>query len=122
MWRSIYHEYEVIENDILFIKKGANLTHQFFDDEFCAIFFFIPDDFIKTFLQKNPNLLDVSQKELSAQDAVLRVQSDALLESYRNSIISYLSISESPNRQILRLKFEEFAIELLFEGKTQAYL
>ena len=47
IWRSIYHSYEVAEGDIIFIKKGANLTHQFFDDEFCAIFMFIPDDFIK---------------------------------------------------------------------------
>ena len=53
VWKTIYHSYEVNEGDILFIKKGANLTHQFFDDEFCAIFMFIPDDFIKTFLKKN---------------------------------------------------------------------
>ena len=38
VWRSIYHSYEASEGDILFVKKGANLTHQFFDDEFCAIF------------------------------------------------------------------------------------
>ena len=56
MWRSIYHSYEVNEGDIIFIKKGANLTHQFFDDEFCAIFIFIPDEFIKVFLKKNPVL------------------------------------------------------------------
>ena len=53
MWRTIYHSYEVNEGDIIFIKKGANLTHQFFDDEFCAIFVFIPDDFIQAFLKKN---------------------------------------------------------------------
>jgi hypothetical protein len=54
MWKSIYHDYDAIKGDILFIKKGANLTHQFFGNEFCAIFFFIPDDFIKSFLQKKP--------------------------------------------------------------------
>ena len=30
MWRSIYNSYEVSEGDIIFIKKGANLTHQYF--------------------------------------------------------------------------------------------
>lgn len=29
MWRSIYHDYVADQGDILFIKKGANLTHQF---------------------------------------------------------------------------------------------
>ncbi|MEP7372726.1 MAG: hypothetical protein ABI675_05005 [Chitinophagaceae bacterium] len=53
IWRSIYQSYEVNEGDIVFVKKGANLTLQFFDDEFCAIFLFIPDDFIKAFLKRN---------------------------------------------------------------------
>ena len=112
MWRSIYHDYVADHGDILFIKKGANLTHQFFDDEFCAIFFFIPDEFIKSFLQKNTSFLDTAQKDLSKQDAVLRVEPDQLLNSYRTSIISYLSLEEMPNEQLLKLKFEELLLSL----------
>src|SRR3982751_4659380 len=52
VWKSIYHSYEANKGDIIFIKKGANLTHQFFNDEFCAVFIFIPDDFIKNFPEK----------------------------------------------------------------------
>ena len=65
VWKSIYHSYEADAGDIIFVKKGANLTHQFFDDGFCAIFFFIPDDFISGFLKKNTALLDTVQKDLS---------------------------------------------------------
>src|SRR5580765_6647507 len=86
MWKSIYHSYEVSDGDIIFVKKGANLTHQFFDDEFCAIFIFIPDDFIKAFLKRNTALPGPSQKDLSGQDAVLRIHQDQLLESYCHSI------------------------------------
>ena len=32
-WKTIFNDYEANDGDILFIKKGANLTHQFFDDE-----------------------------------------------------------------------------------------
>lgn len=112
MWRSIYHDYVADQDDILFIKKGANLTHQFFEDEFCAIFFFIPDEFIKSFLQKNASFLDTAQKDLSKQDAVLRVEPDQLLHSYRTSIISYLYLEEKPNEQLLKLKFEELLLSL----------
>jgi AraC family transcriptional regulator, exoenzyme S synthesis regulatory protein ExsA len=117
MWKSIYHAYEVNEGDIIFVKKGANLTHQFFDDEFCAIFIFIPDDFIKTFLKKNTVLLDASQKDLSGQDAVLRIQQDQLLESYYHSIRSYLSLAEKPNEKLLTLKFEELLLSLFSNEK-----
>jgi len=116
-WRSIYHTYEVAEGDIIFVKKGANLTHQFFDDEFCAIFMFIPDDFIKEFLKRNVALLDASQKDLSGQDAVLRVHQNELLDNYYHSIQSYLSLSEKPNEQLLILKFEELLLSLFSNKK-----
>jgi AraC family transcriptional regulator, exoenzyme S synthesis regulatory protein ExsA len=117
MWRSIYHSYEVSEGDIIFIKKGANLTHQFFDDEFCAIFMFIPDDFIKDFLKRNAALLDTSQKDVSNQDAVLRVHKNELLDNYYHSIQSYLSLAEKPNEQLLVLKFEELLLSLFSSKK-----
>jgi AraC family transcriptional regulator, exoenzyme S synthesis regulatory protein ExsA len=119
MWKSIYHSYEVNDGDIIFVKKGANLTHQFFDDEFCAIFMFIPDDFIKTFLKKNTALLTASQKDLSGQDAVLRISRDQLLENYYHSIQSYLSLAEKPNEQLLILKFEELLLSLFSNKKHQ---
>ena len=121
MWKTIYHSYEVDEGDIIFIKKGANLTHQFFDDTFCAIFMFIPDDFIKSFLKKNIALLNTSQKNLSGQDAVLRIEPDELLERYYHSIQSYLSLSQKPNEQLLLLKFEELLLSL-FSNKQHWHL
>lgn len=111
-WRTIYHTYEVNDGDILFIKKGANLTHQFFDDEFCAIFIFIPDDFIKNFLNKNPAFVDHKQKDISSQDAILCLQNDELLKTYYQSIQSYLFLSEQPNKELVKLKFEELLLSL----------
>lgn len=119
-WRTIYHSYEVSDGDILFIKKGANLTHQFFDDRFCAIFLFIPDDFIKSFLKKNSALLDTAQKDLSGQDAVIQLEKDELLENYYYSIRSYLSLSQKPNEQLMLLKFEELLLSLFSNKKHQA--
>jgi AraC family transcriptional regulator, exoenzyme S synthesis regulatory protein ExsA len=111
-WRTIYHTYEVNKGDILFIKKGANLTHQFFDDEFCAVFIFIPDDFIKSFLGKHPGLLNRKEKDISSQDAVIRLRSDELLFNYYQSIQSYLFLFEQPNKDLVKLKFEELLLSL----------
>lgn len=116
-WRSIYRSYEVEEGDILFIKKGANLTHQFFDDEFCAVFLFLPDDFIQSFLKRNPALMDSAQKNLSDQDAILRVQQDELLVNYCASVKAYLSLSQKPPEPLLLLKFEELLFSL-FSNKN----
>lgn len=120
-WRTIYHTYEVNKGDVLFIKKGANLTYQFFDDEFCAIFVFIPDDFIKSFLNKNPVLIERKEKDISSQDAVIRLQSDQLLKNYYRSIESYLFLSEQPNKLLVQLKFEEL-LHSLFSNNVHSDL
>lgn len=120
-WRTIYHNYEANDGDILFIKKGANLTHQFFDDEFCAIFLFIPDQFITSFLQNYSIYLESSQLDLSGQDAVLRVHPDQLLSNYFSSIRSFFSLDEIPDVQLLKLKFEELLLSI-FNNKTNQHL
>lgn len=112
VWRSIYHSYEVNEGDIIFVKKGANLTHQFFDDGFCAIFIFIPDEFIKNFLNRNPDLAGQKEKDISSQDAILTLQNDELLKNYYHSIRSYLFLPQQPNKQLVQLKFEELLLSL----------
>jgi AraC family transcriptional regulator, exoenzyme S synthesis regulatory protein ExsA len=117
IWKTIYHTYEVNEGDIIFVKKGANLAHHFFGDRFCAVFIFIPDDFIKAFLKRNTGLLATFQKDLSHQDAVLRIEQDELLENYYHSIQSYLLLSEKPSEQLLILKFEELLLSLFSNKK-----
>lgn len=112
VWRTMYRSYEVNDGDVIFVKKGANLTHQFFDEGFCAIFIFIPDDFIKNFLNKNPALVDQKEKDMRSQDAIIRLQSDELLKNYYHSIQSYLFLSEQPNKQLVQLKFEELLLSL----------
>ncbi|MBN8851439.1 MAG: hypothetical protein BGO55_03950 [Sphingobacteriales bacterium 50-39] len=116
-WRTVYHTYEVNDGDILFIKKGANLSHQFFEEEFCAIFMFIPDDFIRAFLLKHEELTNAPEQDISEQDAVLRVEPDVLLKSYYQSIQSYLSLSEKPHEELLLLKFEELLLSLFHHEK-----
>lgn len=120
-WRTIYHTYEVNEGDVLFIKKGANLTHQFFDEGFCAIFIFIPDDFIKDFLKENPALFDKKEKDISSQDAIIGLQNDALLKNYYHSLHSYLFLSEQPSKELVKLKFEELLLSL-FSGNAHREL
>ncbi|PWT79064.1 MAG: hypothetical protein C5B59_00430 [Bacteroidetes bacterium] len=112
VWKSIQQEYVAEEGEILFIKKGANLTHQFFDGDFCAIFVFIPDDFITSFLKKNY----ISSKgftDLSNQDSVIRIAGNQLLDNYGQSIRAFLLLPDQPDELLLKLKFEELLLSLV---------
>lgn len=120
MWRSVYNSYIVEQEDILFVKKGANLTHQFFDDQFCGIFVFIPDEFIQSFLKKYPHFLKEDQKDLSGQDTVMRVENNEILRLYALSITGYLSANQPTDEKLVILKLEELLLNLVSNKKYES--
>jgi AraC-like DNA-binding protein len=120
-WQTTFHKYEVREGDVIFVKKGANLTDQSNDTAFCAILVFIPDDFIRLYLNKHGIIGSISTRDLYAQDSVIRVQPNELLQSYSQSVASYFSMSSKPNEALLMLKFEELLLTL-FSNKENTML
>ena len=113
MWRSIYSDYVVEAGDSLFVKKGANLVHQYFDEDYCALMVFIPDDFIQKFIQRFSTIINSDALETKQQtDAVIRIDLDAYLEGYINSLAAFLSSPSYPDKQLLHLKFEELLLNI----------
>lgn len=113
MWRSIYKDYVVEAGDSLFVKKGANLVHQFFDEDYCALMVFIPDDFIKQFIQRFSTIAGMNKlQHKDDTDAVIRIQLDAYLEAYIQSLAAFLSSPSYPDKNLLHLKFEELLLNI----------
>ncbi|WP_373397480.1 AraC family transcriptional regulator [Algoriphagus halophilus] len=113
MWRSIYKDYVVEAGDSLFVKKGANLVHQFFDEDYCALMVFIPDDFIKQFIQRFSTIAGMNKlQHQDDTDAVIRIQLDAYLEAYIQSLAAFLSSPSYPDKNLLHLKFEELLLNI----------
>ncbi|WP_274473897.1 helix-turn-helix domain-containing protein [Mangrovimonas aestuarii] len=113
MWRSIYNDYIVEAGDSLFVKKGANLVHQYFDEDYCALMVFIPDEFIKKFIQRFTAIVaNSTSNEENHTDAVIRIQLDAYLEGYINSLAAFLDSPSYPDKNLLQLKFEELLLNI----------
>src|SRR5688572_13898390 len=47
VWKTLQAKYEVFSGQTIFVKKGANIVHQFFDNNFCSLIIFVPDQFIR---------------------------------------------------------------------------
>jgi len=113
MWRSIYNDYVVEAGDSLFVKKGANLVHQYFEEDYCALMVFIPDDFIKQFIQRFSSIVAKTESSQdSNNDAVIRIKLDAYLQGYINSLAAFLSSPSYPDKNLLKLKFEELLLNI----------
>ena len=123
MWRSLESDYLVEAGNALFVKKGANIVHQYFEEKYCALMVFLPDDFVRRFTQRFSGL--TGHAGSAATDSVIRVTWDDHLQGYVNSLAAYFSSPATPDRQLLVLKFEELLLNIFtrpHHGALAGYL
>ena len=99
--------------DCIFVKKGAHSIYQYFDDDFCSLFMYLPDDFIRDTLLENKLEMQAGNKD-DTPSPILRVQTDERLTAYFYSFLSYISKSTPAvsDKKLAELKFRELIMIL----------
>ncbi len=116
-WVTPKAEYMVHDGEAIFIRRGAYLSHNYYDEDFCALFIFIPDDFIKDVLLKMQTH-PTSFQEVEP-DGIIRVDLDEALKGYLHSMFSYFGREREIPRDLLKLKFEELIMNVLINPKNR---
>jgi len=112
IWKTPRREYFVKAGDAFFVKKGGYITHHFYDEQFCDIIIFVPDDFIKSVVEKYK--IKVSpEKNNRESDTIIPLNLDETLTAYLHSLMPYFNRIEPPPKSLLKLKFEELLINIL---------
>ncbi|WP_179319764.1 helix-turn-helix domain-containing protein [Winogradskyella helgolandensis] len=111
-WRTLEHSYMAHANEVLFVKKGANVIHKFFDSDFCAMVIFIPDDYIKDFISQKPDI-GSSLKTKIPSDSVIPLNLDRTLNTYFTSMVEYFFNQEKPSKYLMEIKFQELLVNIL---------
>lgn len=112
LWKTINGKYFVQQGELLFVKKGANAVYQYFDEEFLALIIFIPDYFIKSVIEKHkPDFYKL--KSIKEQDSIITIETDEVLDSYFQSLLSYFANENPISKSLLKLKIEELIISLI---------
>ena len=120
MWKTRNKEYIVRAGEALFVKKGANIAHQFHSDDYCALMIFMPDEFIKKFMFNfNDSISSETIPVNLDSDGVIRIEVDDFLSSYIKSLEVYFSMQEHPNSNVIKLKFEELLLNI-FTSKNHS--
>ena len=119
VWQTFQRTYEASGGQAVFVKKGANIVNQFYDNEFCALIIFIPDQFIIDTIQQS-NLPSGTSKSHLASDSVIPIEpSDPVLTAYFQSVFSYFGCEQKPPVTLLELKFKELILYIISSGKHQ---
>jgi len=126
-WRSRDANYMVYANEAIFVKKGANIIHKFFEEDFCALMIFIPDDFIKDFISHHPKSAtgkgssnnDRISRIHSESDRVIPLELDSTLSTYFQSLYAYFFKKKLPSSALIEIKFKELILNLLSSPANQ---
>ena len=105
MWQSARAKYCVREGQAIFVKKGANVIHQFFEEGFCSLMIFVPDDFISNVVKESS--ASIAKCAVEDTDTVSFVHLDEVLSAYFPSVLSYFAKEEPPPGNLLVIKFKE---------------
>ena len=112
-YKTIKGDWTLVPGQTLYLKKGAEVIHQYFDDEYCMLGFFISDELIReTMLElqgKQALRLEPEPKDFTAR----MVQTSDYLEGYFHSMLTYFRGINRPPDQILVLKLKELLINLI---------
>lgn len=108
-WISPEGEFPVKTRDAIFCKKGAHIIKNYYEEQFCALLFFIPDDFIRQVVLESELILP--HREVNS--SVIRLEVDMNLQLYFESMVSQFLNQHDPSKQLLKLKFKELVLQVL---------
>jgi AraC-like DNA-binding protein len=94
----------------VFIKKGACIVEQFFDEVFCVVVFIMPDSFLHSFLK------DYAPDEKARPvetPPVFPLHDDEMIRGFYQSILPYFGTKAQVSEDIIELKFRELLLCLL---------
>lgn len=108
-WVTPDGEFPVTVGDAIFCKKGAHFIQNHYEEKFCALLFFIPDDFIREVILESGLLPGHPE----GQSNVLKLEVDLSLRIYFESMISQFLNGSNPSKHLLKLKFKELILQIV---------
>ena len=106
--------YVVEQGRAMFVRKGAYLAQQHRKGDYCALIFFLPDDFIQNVFTKYPSISQGPARRGSCpDDGMFSLAVDDSLTAFFHSVLSYFPKETGPSEQLLKLKFEELVLNIM---------
>jgi|GEM_PF-1906621 len=93
------------QGSIAFVKKGACIVEQYFDEAFCIVVFIIPDSFILSFLK---DFAPGEKSIMTSTQPIISVYDDEMIKGFYHSIVPYFVSKESVPETLLELSLKSF--------------
>jgi AraC-like DNA-binding protein len=112
-YKTVNGEWTLSKGQTLYLKKGAEIIHQYFDDEYCMLGFFLSDDLIKETYNEIKSSIPLDRSIDPIEPTAFEVNSTSFLEGYFHSMLTYFRGENRPPDHIMVLKLKELLITLM---------
>jgi AraC family transcriptional regulator, exoenzyme S synthesis regulatory protein ExsA len=109
----------LLEGKAIFVKKGACIIERFSEDTLCLMAFFVPDSYLRSFIEANPRLL-LKDLPVEVTDIVIPVDVNTVMKGYYQSVLPYFTSGVRPPEELLELKFRELLLNILSNPANSA--
>jgi AraC family transcriptional regulator, exoenzyme S synthesis regulatory protein ExsA len=101
------------QGDTMFMKKGGCGIQKVDEDIFCALMFYVPDSYLRSFIRERVETYPAADPSLGSNDLVLPVETNVILTTFFDSVISYFTAGKQPPEDLLELKFRELLLNII---------
>lgn len=117
-WRSIDGEWVMGSGQTLYVRKGVTAVHQYFDEEFCMLAFFISDELIADAMLEAEHRPDSAAGQSQPLFMATELNKNNYLDGFFHSMLNYFRDKEQPNDYILKLKLKELLGNIIFSKEN----
>ena len=112
-YKTVNGEWILESGQSLYLKKGAEIINQYFDDEYCMLAFFLSDELIKETIEELKGKVILNCSQNPSEFTARKVSTSNYLEGYFHSMLTYFRGINRPPDQILVLKIKELLINVI---------
>lgn len=117
-WRTLHGEWTLEAGNTVYIKKGAAIINQYFDDDFCMLGFFLPDDLIRKSLSEVIHTAPDNKPAETEKFTSAELEQSIYLEGFFQSMLVYFNSKKQPPDPILLIKLKELLIHIISDSKN----
>ena len=104
------YNFELQKGDTIFLKKGAITIERLGAELFCALMFYVPDQYIRSFMKEQAVGLHNQKISSLADDRAFPIRNTPVLSAFYDSVIPYFSTPQKPAENLLNRYKSEFAM------------
>jgi AraC-like DNA-binding protein len=105
--------FRLTKGKCLFVKKGAYRQQRLYDSGWCVLVFFMPDSYLKKFINEYRAQLPLKNIPQQSQDLIFEIDVNETTNGFFYSMLPYFMQSETPSEDLIELKFRELVFNIL---------